>query len=60
MSHKDLCRYGNGLYSSNLESIFIVREDHNDVTNVKNTIVAIKDDLEIIVVEGADFYSSPR
>jgi len=57
---KEACRYANGFFSTKLEAIFIVREDHNDERKVLNTIIAIKDDKEIIVTQGADFYSSPR
>ena len=57
------CRYGDFIIDSLNENIISVREEHRDSGEIKNTIVliALKSKIcpEVIIAEGADFYSSP-
>eukprot|EP00118_Oscarella_pearsei_P028854 m.3112 g.3112 ORF g.3112 m.3112 type:complete len:698 (+) comp9060_c0_seq1:24-2117(+) len=62
-------RYADGSYVESKRRVFCVREDHGPSGNanpidVKNTIVSFavggEEEAQSVLVEGCDFYSSPR
>jgi len=58
------CRYADMIYDEHHERLICVRENHSDASKEAiNTIVAIPlsgAGDEIVLIEGADFYSNPR
>ena len=64
LTDNETCRYADMVYDKYMNRIICVREDHSDKSKeAVNTIVAVsfvEDEDELILVEGADFYSNPR
>ena len=64
LTHAEGCRYADMVFDKNNDRLICVREDHSEKeSEAINTIVAVPlsaEEDEKILVEGADFYSSPR
>lgn len=64
ITHENRFRYADYCPDQNRNLLFCVREDHRREKHVVNTLTAIKckgdDDGGKVIVEGNDFYSSPR
>jgi len=64
LTNNETCRYADMVYDKNNERLICVREEHsNKKVEAINTIVAIslaEPTDELVLMEGADFYSNPR